>query len=158
MNGSRVLFMFFAVSAMLMAQTEFPNPEGLAPANGYSHVVAPRPGRLIFVSGQVALNRKGELVGNNDLQAQTEQVFENIKTALAGAGATFEQVVKINWYVKGFKPESLAVLRQVRNRYVNAAKPPASTLVGVVALFREDCMIEVDAIAVVPDKAGKNKR
>jgi 2-iminobutanoate/2-iminopropanoate deaminase len=147
-----------AVSGMLVAQTEFPNAEGLAAANGYSHVVASRPGKLVFISGQVALNRQGELVGKDDLQAQTEQVFANIKTALTAAGASFEDVVKINWYVKGFKPESLAVLRQVRNKYVNTANPPASTLVGVAALFREDCMIEVDAIAVVPDQAGKKKR
>jgi 2-iminobutanoate/2-iminopropanoate deaminase len=150
--------MMSAVSGMLMAQTEFPNAEGLAAPNGYSHVVASRPGKLVFISGQVALNRQGELVGKDDLQAQTEQAFANIKTALAAAGASFEHVVKINWYVKGLRPESLAVLRQARNKYVNTANPPASTLVGVAGLFREDLMIEVDAIAVVPDRVGRKKR
>jgi enamine deaminase RidA (YjgF/YER057c/UK114 family) len=66
-------------------------------------------------------------------------------------------VIKINWYIKGFKPESLAVIRQVRNKYVNTTNPPASTLVGVAALFREDCLLEVEAVAVLPDRPAKKK-
>jgi enamine deaminase RidA (YjgF/YER057c/UK114 family) len=157
MNMTGVLVSLFLMSGVVSAQTEFLKPEGLAAANGYSHVVITRPGKLIFISGQVALNRQGELVGKDNLQAQTEQVFENIRTALTAGGANFGDVVKINWYIKGFKPESLPVIRQVRNKYVNAAAPPASTLVGVAALFRDDCLIEVEVIAVVPEKAPAKK-
>jgi len=110
------------------------------------------------VSGQVANNPQGQLVGKNDLKAQTVQVFENLKTALAAAGATFNDVVKITWYVKAYKPDYLGMLREVRNQYVNQAAPPASTLVGVTSLFQDDYLIEVDAIAVLPDKHVKAKK
>jgi enamine deaminase RidA (YjgF/YER057c/UK114 family) len=141
----------------LSAQTEFLKPDGLAAANGYTHVVVAKPGKLVFVAGQVANNREGKLVGKDDLRAQTVQVFENLKTALSSAGATFDDVVKMTWYVKGYKPEYLPTLRDVRNTYVNKAAPPASTLVGVAALFQDDYLLEVEAIAVVPEKRKKSK-
>jgi enamine deaminase RidA (YjgF/YER057c/UK114 family) len=139
----------------LSAQTEFLKPDGLAAANGYTHVVVAKPGKLVFVAGQVANNHEGKLVGKDDLRVQTVQVFENLKTALSSAGATFDDVVKITWYVKGYKPEYLPTLRDVRNAYVNKAAPPASTLVGVAALFQDDYLLEVEAIAVVPEKPKK---
>lgn len=139
----------------LSAQTEFLKPDGLAATNGYTHVVVAKPGKLVFVAGQVANNREGKLVGKDDLRVQTVQVFENLKTALSSAGATFDDVVKITWYVKGYKPEYLPTLRDVRNAYVNKAAPPASTLVGVAALFQDDYLLEVEAIAVVPEKPKK---
>jgi enamine deaminase RidA (YjgF/YER057c/UK114 family) len=141
----------------LAAQTEFIKPEGLAPTTSYSHVVVATPGKMIFIAGQVANDKQGKLVGKDDLKAQATQVFENLKTALAAAGATFDDVVKINWYVKGYKPEYLPTLREVRSAYVNKDKPPASTLVGVAALFQDDYLLEVDAVAVVPQKHVKNK-
>jgi len=141
-----------------LAQNDFLKPDGLAPAKGYTHVVVAHPGKMVFVSGQVANNPQGQLVGKDDLKAQTVQVFENIKTALAAAGATFNDVVKITWYVKAYKPEYLGMLRDVRNQYVNLAAPPASTLVGVTSLFQDDYLIEVDAIAVLPEKHVKTKK
>jgi enamine deaminase RidA (YjgF/YER057c/UK114 family) len=141
----------------LSAQTEFLKPSGLAPAHGYTHAVVTKPGKLIFLSGQVANDPSGQLVGKGDLKAQTEQVFANLKTALAAAGATFNDVVKITWYVKNYKSEDLSALRGIRDKYVNSAEPPASTLVGVASLFQDDYLIEVDAIAVAPEKSGKQK-
>jgi enamine deaminase RidA (YjgF/YER057c/UK114 family) len=140
------------------AQTDFLKPDGLAAAKGYTHVVVAHPGKVVFVSGQVANNPQGQLVGKDDLKAQTVQVFENLKTALAAAGATFNDVVKITWYVKAYKPEYLGMLRDVRNQYVNQVAPPASTLVGVTSLFQDDYLIEVDAIAVLPEKHVKTKK
>lgn len=142
-------------SAYLSAQTEFLKPQGLAPANGYTHVVTAKPGRLVFIAGQVANDPQGNLVGKGDLRVQSKQVFENLKTALASAGATFKDVVKITWYVKGYTPAVLPTLREVRNQYVDKEKPPASTLVGVESLFREEYLIEVEAIAVVPEQPQK---
>jgi enamine deaminase RidA (YjgF/YER057c/UK114 family) len=139
----------------LAAQTQFLKPDGLAPANGYTHVVVAKPGKLVFIAGQVANDKLGKLVGKDDLRAQAVQVFENLKVALAAAGATFNDVVKINWYVKSYEPELLPVLRDVRNAYVNKTSPPASTLVGVVSLFQEDYLLEVEAIAVIPDHPAK---
>jgi enamine deaminase RidA (YjgF/YER057c/UK114 family) len=105
----------------------------------------------------VANDPSGQLVGKGDLKAQTEQVFANLKTALAASGATFNDVVKITWYVKGYKPDDLPILRGIRDKYVNIASPPASTLVGVASLFQEDYLLEVDAIAVIPEKDAKRK-
>lgn len=141
----------------LCAQTEFLKPDGLAPANGYSHVVVAEPGKVVFIAGQVANDKEGKLVGKGDLKAQATQVFANLKTALASAGATFDDVVKITWYVKGYKPEFLPSLREVRNSYINKDKPPASTLVGVASLFQDDYLLEVEAIAVVREKNAKNR-
>ena len=139
------------------SQTQFLKPEGIAPGNGYTHVVVTSPGKLVFISGQVARDKQGNLVGKGDLHAQTVQVFENLKAALSAAGATFDDVVKINWYVRDYNQEKLAALREVRNTYVNKDHPPASTLIGVAALAQEDYLIEVEAVAVLPDKPAKKK-
>src|ERR1700716_1145680 len=139
----------FIASATLFAQTDFLKPDGLSPANGYSHVIVAEPGKVVFIAGQVANDHDGKLVGKGDLRAQTVQVFENLKLALAAAGASFDDVVKIGWYVKEYKPEYLPVLREVRNQYVNSARLPTSTLVGVQTLFLPDYLIEVEAIAVI---------
>jgi enamine deaminase RidA (YjgF/YER057c/UK114 family) len=157
MKTLSVAALFFLSFLNLSAQTEFVKPDGLAPANGYSHAVIAQPGKLVFVAGQVANNGQGQLVGKDDLRAQTVQVFENIKTVLASSGASFDDVVKITWYVKAYKPEYLPILREVRNQYVNKANPPASTLVGVASLFQNDYLIEVDAVAAIPAKHSKKK-
>lgn len=154
----KTLLVSLLLSALpLVVQTEFLKPSGLAPAHGYTHAVVTKPGKLIFLSGQVANDPSGQLVGKGNLKAQTEQAFANLKTAIAAAGAAFNDVVKITWYIKGYKPEDLPVLRGVRDKYVNTAQPPASTLIGVASLFQEDYLLEVDAIAVVPEKNAKTK-
>ncbi|MDT8069378.1 MAG: RidA family protein [Terriglobia bacterium] len=107
---------------------------------------------MVFISGQVAMDKQGHLVGKDDLRAQTKQVFENLKTALTAAGATFDDVVKITWYVKGYNPQLLPILRDVRDEYVKKEAPPTSTLVGVASLFQNDYLLEVDAVAVIPQK------
>jgi len=146
--------MFFSY-VHVSAQTQFLKPEGIAPGAGYSHVVVTSPGKLVFISGQVARDKQGNLVGKGDLRAQTVQVFENLKAALASAGATFNDVVKINWYIKDYKQENLGVLREVRAMYVNKDNPPASTLSGVAALALDDYLIEVEAVAAIPEKSSK---
>jgi enamine deaminase RidA (YjgF/YER057c/UK114 family) len=153
-----ILAFVMASCAFVYAQTEFPKPEGLAPGTGYSHVVVTSPGRLVFIAGQVARDAKGNLVGKDDLKAQTEQVFANLKTALAAAGATLDDVVKLNWYVKGYKTEYLPPIREVRDRYVSKIHPPASTLAGVAALANDEYLIEVEAVAALPEKKARGKK
>jgi enamine deaminase RidA (YjgF/YER057c/UK114 family) len=131
-----------------MAEKNFIYPEGLVRPPTYTPVVAARGGRTIYVSGQVPVNGKGELIGKGDLAVQAEQAFRNVDTALKGAGATFADVVKITTFVVGFKPEHRAVMHQVRSKYVSKENPPASTLLGVQALAVADYLIEVEAIAV----------
>src|SRR5262245_60475988 len=123
-------------------QTQFINPPALCPTFGWTHVVTATGGKTVYVSGQVAVDESGEVVGKGDLRAQAEQTFENLKHALAAAGATFRDVVKTNLYVVGLRPEHVPVLREVRGSYVSAERPPASTLVGVSALVGPDWLIE----------------
>jgi enamine deaminase RidA (YjgF/YER057c/UK114 family) len=125
------------------------NPEALPRPVGYTHVVdAPATGRLVHLSGQVGLDRNGQVAGQGDFRQQAVQAFENVKAALAAAGAEFRHVVKINMYVLDMS--HLQTLREVRDCYLDAARPPASTLVEVSRFFRDDLLFEIDAIAVVP--------
>src|SRR5215470_8735841 len=125
--------------------TQFLNPPGLAPTNGWTHVVSSTGGKTIYVSGQVSVDERGQVVGKGDLKAQTEQTFANLEVALKAAGASFRDVVKMNLYVVGLKPELVPMLREVRARYVNRENPPASTLVGVSALVGADWLVEIAA-------------
>lgn len=130
-------------------QREFRNPPSLCPTYGWTHVVSIRGGKTIHISGQVAVDEKGQVVGKGDMKAQTVRAFENIRLALAAAGATFADVVKTNLYVVGLKAEHVPIIREVRSRYVSADHPPASTLVGISALVGPDWLIEIEATAVV---------
>jgi enamine deaminase RidA (YjgF/YER057c/UK114 family) len=130
-------------------QAEFINPKDLHPPGSYTHVVSVNQGKLVFVSGQVALNKEGAIVGKGDLRVQATQVFENLKTALAAAGASFSDVIKMNTYVVNCKPTDVAAIREIRNKYIAKERPPASTLVGVQALAREDFLIEIEVVATV---------
>jgi len=119
-----------------------------APA-GYSQVVEVRGGRTLYISGQVALDSSGNVVGSGDFTAQVKQVFANLKTRLDEAGASFNDVVKLNFYL--LDAGSLQIVRDVRDTYVNREHPPASTLVVVKQLFRPELLLEIDAIAVSKD-------
>ena len=129
-----------------MGQEKFINPEGIAKPTSYTHVVIA--GSTIYIAGQVSANAKGEVVGKGDLRAQAAQVYENLKICLQSAGATFEDIVKMNTYVVNFKAEDLTMIREVRKNYLSALNPPASTLVGVQALANPDYLIEVEAVVV----------
>ena len=127
---------------------EFLNPATLAPTPGYTQVVRVTGGQTIYLAGQVALDSSRNLVGRGDFRAQAQQVFENIKTALAAVGADFSHVVKLNMYV--VDRSQLPVLREIRDRYVNTQAPPASTLVEVRSLAQEEFLLEIEAIASLP--------
>ena len=140
-----------AVSAGLSSQSvEYRNPAELSKPNGYSHVVVVNHGKLVFISGQVGINQKGEIVSKDDFAAQAKQAFANLKVALAAAGAAPKDLIKLNYYVVGLNHEKLVALRTVRDNFIDQDHPPASTLAGVQALFREDVQIEIDAEALIP--------
>jgi reactive intermediate/imine deaminase len=122
------------------------NPPALSKPTGYSHVVEVRGGRTLYISGQIAVDKEGSLVGAGDVKAQAEQVFENLKAALAAGGATFNNVVKLTYFVTD--ASQVQVVRAVRDRYVGK-EPPASSFVQVARLVRPELLIEVEAIAVV---------
>jgi enamine deaminase RidA (YjgF/YER057c/UK114 family) len=131
-----------------MSEIEHLRPDGLFNNPAYTQVVTGRGARTVHVSGQVAVDAAGRLVGGDDLGAQTEQVMVNLGTALAAAGATFDDVVKIVTYVVDYRPEHRAVISEVRGRHLPADRPPASTLVGVTALAAPEYLIEIEAIAI----------
>jgi enamine deaminase RidA (YjgF/YER057c/UK114 family) len=108
-----------------------------------------RGGQMIYLSGQIALDPDRQLVGKEDLRAQIIQVFKNIQTALAAAGATFEDVLKLTYYIVDYKPEDRFVIREVRGQFLSSENPPASTLIGVQSLALPDLLIEIEAVAVV---------
>lgn len=122
------------------------NPPGLAPGPGYSHVVTGS-GRLVVISGQVALDEAGQLVGGQDTADQAEQVFANLARALDAADATFADVVKLTYFLRDVA--ALPAVRAVRDRYVDTANPPASSAVQVAALAGPEFLIEVEAMALV---------
>jgi enamine deaminase RidA (YjgF/YER057c/UK114 family) len=133
------------VKAMNEPQIQFLNR---APA-GYSQVVEVRGGRTLYISGQIAVDSSGNVVGSGDFNAQVKHVFANLKARLDEAGASFNDVVKLNFYL--VDADNLQIVRDIRDAYVNREHPPASTLVVVKQLVRPDLLVEVDAIAVAKD-------
>ena len=127
---------------------QYLNPPTLSVPTGYTHVVQVHSGRTIYVAGQIAFDKSGNLVGKNDFGAQATQVFENLKLALSAAGATFDNLVKVTTFVTDMS--QIATLRAIRARYYGK-NAPASTLVQIGKLANEELMIEIEAIAVVPE-------
>ena len=127
----------------------FLHPEALAKVPGYTPVVEVRGGRTVYVSGQIALDASGQVVGVGDFKAQARQTFENMRLALAAAGMDFGHVVKFGLYLTDVS--NLAALRRVRDEFINTQQPPASTLLEVSAFFHPDILFEADAIAAAPD-------
>lgn len=129
------------------ANMRFMNPAAIAKPGGYTHVVeVTGPGRIVYIAGQLGLRQNGEIAG--DFRAQCVQAFENLKAALAAVGATFDDVVKLNNYLIDIS-QNLGHYREVRDKYVNTAQPPASTTVGVPALARPDALYEVEAVVLL---------
>jgi reactive intermediate/imine deaminase len=123
------------------------NPPTVAATRGYSQAMVVSGGKTVYLSGQVSLDRTGKLVGEGNLKAQAQQVFENLKAVLEAAGATFADVVKLTIYMRD--ASQVQVVRDVRDTFIKAEAAPASTLVEVRRLVREEFLLEVDAIAHV---------
>ncbi|MGW6847353.1 RidA family protein [Streptomyces virginiae] len=126
--------------------TRIAAPEGVAPSPHHSHVVLGA-GRFVAVSGQCALDERGEVVGEGDPAAQARQVFENLRRCLAAAGATFDDVVKLTYFVTDVA--HLPAVREARDAVIPADRLPASSAVEVSALFRPELLVEIEAFAVV---------
>jgi 2-iminobutanoate/2-iminopropanoate deaminase len=124
------------------------NPPTLSTPTGYTHVVEVNgAAKTVYISGQIALDRSGNVVGAGDMKAQAEQVFKNLEAALAAAGAKFSDVVKMNTYTTDIS--QIQAIRDARSRYFGNVMP-ASTLVQVVHLARPEFMLEIEVIAAVP--------
>lgn len=126
----------------------YPVSPNLSTPRGYSHVVEAT-GKMVFVAGQIALDKDGKVVGPGDMKAQTRQVLENVTAALAAAGASWKDVVKANTYVVNLNADSIAAIREVRGDFFPAENPPASTLIGVTALAMDGLLIEIEVTAII---------
>lgn len=121
-------------------------PRGIAKPPTYTPVI--KAGNTIYVAGQVSQDENGQPVGVGDFTAQATQVFENITKALAGAGATLSDIVKITYYLTDARYRS--ALHEVRTRYLTGPLP-VSTLLVVAGLALPEYLLEIDVIAVVGD-------
>ncbi len=128
---------------------EFNNPAGLSRPNGFSHVARTTGRTTLLVSGQVAYDPEGNIVGVGDLARQTEQVYRNIQLALEANGAAMSDIVKTTLFVRELSPDKALVIRQVRANFISTDKPPASTMVGVQSLAKPELLLEVEATAVI---------
>ena len=120
-------------------------------SESFSQVVAVRTGamRTIYVSGQVSVDADKNVVGHGDLRSQAQVALENLSKALAAAGATSADVVRLGIYVKGYRGDQAAVINSaLRNTFV-AERMPTSTWLGVSSLALDELLIEIDAIAVI---------
>lgn len=131
---------------------ELINPAGLVEPQGYAHVGIASGSRTVYLSGQIAQDAEGNLVGAGDLAAQTEQALVNVSIALEAAGASFADVAKTTIYVVGWKPDMIQALGEGLGRVaarlgVDAMRP--TTMVGVEALGEPGALVEFDVTAVI---------
>ena len=131
---------------------EFLSPKTLMPPAGYSHIAKVNSGTMVYLAGQVSSDASGKLIGEGDFEAQVEQVFRNLGIAVEAAGGAMADIVKLNIYlVAEIDQADVPKMRAIRDRYVNAEKPPASTLVVVSRLARPGWLIEIEAVAAIGD-------
>jgi len=125
----------------------FDAPGTVKPFGIFSSAAWQPEGKVLHVSGQVAQDATGSVMGKGDIRAQTRQVLENIRTVLASAGGTMDDVARVTVYVTDMS--GLAQIHEVRGQYFRRPYP-ASTLVEVKRLVKPEYLIEIDAVAVIP--------
>jgi enamine deaminase RidA (YjgF/YER057c/UK114 family) len=136
----------------MINQVNYINPDGLSKNPAFSQVVTTQgKGKTIYVGGQDAMNAKGEIVGKNDLAQQTEQVMKNLQIALEACGATFENLVKLTIFI--VQGQDIRVGFQASQKFLGSLKnPPAISGLFVAALATPDYLVEIDAIAFLPEE------
>jgi 2-iminobutanoate/2-iminopropanoate deaminase len=145
-----ISLLFIACSIQTFSQSiKHINPSTVSKVTGYSHAVEVDLGasKMIIISGQVALNAEGKVVGEDNFEQQAEQVFKNIQAIVEHAGGTMHDLVKTTIYLRDVS--NIVTFRQVRNKYINVDNPPASTLVEITDLVRDEFLLEVEATAII---------
>ncbi|HEY8152708.1 MAG TPA: RidA family protein [Myxococcota bacterium] len=125
---------------------QFINPPGMPAPRGYSYAVK-KTGTPVFISGQVAIDGRDQVVGEGDAAAQVEQVFRNLRTVVEASGGTLDDIVKLNVYVTdaAYRPAVVAA----RQRHFQEGRYPASTYVVVTALAIPQLLVEIEAVAMI---------
>jgi enamine deaminase RidA (YjgF/YER057c/UK114 family) len=130
-----------------VSSTRYINPGTQAGIPGFTNAV--RLGNTVQISGQVALDEQGRVVGAADLAAQARQAFANLAHVLQIAGSQPDEIVRMNVYVVNLKPGDFDIIKREGATFFPQRNPPAGTLVGVQALPRDSLLIAIDATAVV---------
>ena len=127
------------------------NPDTLfaAEGNSYTQIVTSTGGTTIHIAGQVAFDTQGNVIGVGDIKAQTEKTLDNLRLALEAAGGGVNDLVRMRYYVVNYDPACLEHLIPAIEVFFGDVRAPASTLVGVTALYVDGLMIEIDATAVI---------
>ena len=127
------------------------NPEGLFNSiqYGFSQIVISDPGKLVFISGQVAWDEKLNIIGENDLKIQTQKAIDNMKTAIESAGGNLDNIVMLRIYKVNYKKEDGLVINDILKKNFGISTPPASTWISVEGLANEKFLIEIEAQAVI---------
>jgi enamine deaminase RidA (YjgF/YER057c/UK114 family) len=122
-------------------------------AVGYSQVIVAKPGRLVFVAGQVGWDENSEMVGDASFPAQARKAIDNVRVALNEAGATGNDVTHVKYFVVGLTEDRVGELIEAlsETKVFNHERPPTGTLIGVEKLARDALLIEIEVIAVIPD-------
>ena len=132
-------------------EKKFVNPQAILAPRGYTHVVTVEGARtMVFVSGQVAVDKEGKIVGDGDLKTQIKKAAENLIAALAAVAAQPADIVKMNTYIVNYRQQDYAAMREARALLFPDGDPPASTLIGVHSLAVEGLLVEIEAIAALP--------
>lgn len=147
-----LLFISLAFTTFAQIPLKLVNPSSVHIPKGYSQVAQIDLGNatMLLIAGQVPLDKQGNLVGTDDFARQTEQVFTNIKNIIEETGGNMNHLAKLSYFIRDVS--KIQVVREVRDKFVNTQTPPASTLVEVSKLYRDDVMIEIEATAVIPKK------
>jgi len=124
------------------------NPPGSPTPKSYHHVVTTEPGRMIFLSGQVAFDSNRHIIGENDVVAQTRQAMENLKAAVETGGGHISDIVQLTTHVVDYDPRQLDDITGTIAEFFEPECLPTNTLVGIASLSTPGLLIEIDGIAV----------
>lgn len=116
---------------------------------GFSQIVISNPGRIVFISGQVAWDENLNIVGKNDLKIQAQKAIDNLKVAIESAGGDLENIVMLQIYKVDYKKEDGPVINEILKKNFGISTPPASTWISVKGLANEEFLIEIEAQAVL---------
>lgn len=149
-SGQLLLLLTLAAganSAAAQGTVKFINPPGLVAPTGYTHVVVAADGQTVYVAGQVAFDSLGQVVGAGDFKVQLERVYTNLRTALASVGGSLSDLTKTTTYITD--RSQVPMVREIRARFLDAAHPPANTLLIVAGLARPELMVEIEGVAIL---------
>ena len=130
---------------------EYINPEELFPSlqYGFSQIITSVGGKMVFLSGQVGWNEQQQMIGPNDLRAQTWQTFRNIETAMVAAGGSLADIVSMRIYIVEEELEESHHIQDALKEFFPRERAPTTTGIGVRRLANKEFLVEIEAIGVI---------